>query len=58
MALHNCNPTRQLIWHTDRGSQYALDLHRELLEEYDILQSMSIKVIAVIILMSESFFIH
>jgi len=43
MALHNRNPLPQLIWHADRGSQYASDSHRELLEEYDILQSMSRK---------------
>ena len=43
MALHNRKPAHKLIWHTDRGSQYASDSHRELLEEHNILQSMSKK---------------
>jgi len=34
MALHNRTPPPDLIWHTDRGSQYASDSHRELLEEH------------------------
>jgi len=56
MALHNRNPPPQLIWHTDRGSQYASDSHRELLEEYDILQSMSRKGDCWDNAVSESFF--
>ena len=36
MALSNRKPPSQLIWHTDRGSQYASDSHRELLSEHDI----------------------
>jgi transposase InsO family protein len=43
MALKKRNPQRGLIWHTDRGSQYAADAHRELLKEYGIIQSMSAK---------------
>lgn len=32
-----------LIWHTDRGSQYASDSHRALFHEHGIIQSMSRK---------------
>lgn len=56
MALHNRTPPPKLIWHTDRGSQYASDSHRELLEEYDILQSMSRKGDCWDNAVSESFF--
>ena len=41
MALKTRNPKHGLIWHTDRGSQYAADSHRELLKSYGIIQSMS-----------------
>lgn len=41
MALKQRNPDRGLIWHTDRGSQYAADTHKSLLKEYGIVQSMS-----------------
>jgi len=41
MALKTRSVPYGLIWHTDRGSQYASDSHRELLSEYGILQSMS-----------------
>ena len=58
MALHNRTPPPKLIWHTDRGSQYASDAHRELLEEHDILQSMSRKGDCWDNAVSESFFIH
>jgi len=43
MALKKRTPKKGLIWHTDRGSQYASDSHRELLKEFDIIQSMSAK---------------
>jgi putative transposase len=56
MALHNRTPAPKLIWHTDRGSQYASDSHRELLTEYDILQSMSRKGDCWDNAVSESFF--
>ncbi len=56
MALHNRTPLPKLIWHTDRGSQYVSDAHRELLEEYDILQSMSRKGDCWDNAVSESFF--
>lgn len=41
MALKKRTPNHGLIWHTDRGSQYASDSHKELLKEYGIVQSMS-----------------
>jgi len=56
MALYNRKSKAQLIWHTDRGSQYASDSHRELLQEYDILQSMSRKGDCWDNAVSESFF--
>ena len=33
MALHRRNPSSGLIWHTDRGSQYASYQHKNLLKE-------------------------
>jgi transposase InsO family protein len=56
MALYNRKPQSQLIWHTDRGSQYASESHRELLAEHDILQSMSRKGDCWDNAVSESFF--
>lgn len=41
MAIKRRNPNKGLIWHTDRGSQYASESHRELLKKYGIIQSMS-----------------
>lgn len=42
MAIVNRRPkTEGLIWHTDQGSQYASDSHRELLKDFGIIQSMS-----------------
>lgn len=41
MALENRNPPKGLIWHTDRGSQYASYEHKDLLKKYGIIQSMS-----------------
>ena len=32
-----------LIWHTDRGSQYASYTHKDLLQKHGIIQSMSRK---------------
>ena len=43
MALKHRTPTNGLIWHTDRGSQYASYEHRDLLKQYGIIQSMSRK---------------
>ncbi|PLY08079.1 MAG: hypothetical protein C0627_12165 [Sulfurimonas sp.] len=41
MALKKRNPGHGLVWHTDRGSQYASDSHKALLKEHGIVQSMS-----------------
>jgi len=43
MALQIRKPAKGLIWHTDRGSQYASYSHRDLLNNYGIIQSMSRK---------------
>lgn len=41
MALWQRKPSKGLLWHTDRGSQYASDSHRKLLAQHGIIQSMS-----------------
>lgn len=43
MAIKSRRPCPGLISHTDRGSQYASDVHKELLKEHGMLQSMSRK---------------
>jgi transposase InsO family protein len=43
MALWKRKPPKGLIWHTDRGSQYASASHREILGDHAISQSMSRK---------------
>ena len=43
MALLKRKPAAGLIWHTDRGSQYASNSHRQLLSMNGIRQSMSRK---------------
>lgn len=43
MALWSRKPKPGLIWHTDRGSQYASESHRGILSEHGIIQSMSRK---------------
>ena len=43
MAIKRRNPNKGLIYHTDRGSQYASYEHKNLLEKYGIIQSMSKK---------------
>jgi len=43
MAIKYRNPPKGLLWHTDRGSQYASYEHKDLLKKYDIIQSMSRK---------------
>lgn len=42
-AINSRRPSRGLLWHTDRGSQYASTSHRKLLKKYGIIQSMSRK---------------
>ena len=43
MAIWQRKPPKGLIWHTDRGSQYASKSHRKLLKAHGIKQSMSRK---------------
>ncbi len=43
MAIWKRKPKRGLIWHSDRGSQYASDSHRTILKDHGIVQSMSRK---------------
>ena len=43
MAVWQRKPRRGLLWHTDRGSQYASQAHRDILNEHGIIQSMSRK---------------
>jgi transposase InsO family protein len=43
MAIKHRNPPKGLLWHTDRGSQYASYSHKDLLQHYGIVQSMSRK---------------
>lgn len=56
MAVWKRKPGKGLIWHTDRGSQYASDSHRALLQEHGITQSMSRKGNCWDNAVSESFF--
>jgi len=43
MAIWQRKPAKGLIWHTDRGCQYASDSHRRILSQHKIIQSMSRK---------------
>lgn len=43
MAISRRGVSKGLIWHTDRGSQYACNEHKKLLKKYKITQSMSRK---------------
>jgi putative transposase len=43
MAIWKRKPRKGLIWHSDRGSQYASDSHRVILKDHGIIQSMSRK---------------
>jgi transposase InsO family protein len=43
MAIWKRKPDKGLLWHSDRGSQYASDSHRKLLRHFGIRQSMSRK---------------
>ncbi len=55
-AIWKRKPSKGLIWHTDRGSQYASDSHRKLLDDHGIIQSMSRKGHCWDNAVSESFF--
>jgi putative transposase len=56
MAIWKRKPKRGLLSHSDRGSQYASDSHREILEAHGIQQSMSRKGNCWDNAVSESFF--
>ena len=43
MAIWSRRPKPGLLWHTDRGSQYASESHRKILKTHHIKQSMSRK---------------
>jgi putative transposase len=43
MAIWKRKPPKGLIWHTDRGSQYACENHSKILSQHHITQSMSRK---------------
>jgi len=43
MAIARRKPLKGLLWHTDRGSQYASYSHQDLCQKYGIIQSMSRK---------------
>jgi len=56
MAVWKRKPGKGLIWHTDRGSQYASASHRAIINDHAILQSMSRKGDCWDNAVSESFF--
>jgi putative transposase len=56
MALWKRKPDKGLLWHSDRGSQYASNSHRDLLKRFGIQQSMSRKGNCWDNAVSESFF--
>lgn len=56
MAIWKCKSVNGLIWHTDRGSQYASTSHRDLIQANGITQSMSRKANCWDNAVSESFF--
>ena len=56
MAIWKRKPGKDLLWHSDRGSQYASESHRALLAQHDIRQSMSRKGNCWDNAVSESFF--
>jgi transposase InsO family protein len=43
MAIWQRKPPKGLVWHTDRGSQYASHSHLKIIEQHGISQSMSRK---------------
>ena len=56
MAIWQRKPVRGLVWHTDRGSQYASHSHRSIIKQHGIKQSMSRKGNCWDNAVSESFF--
>ena len=55
-AIWHRNPPAGLVWHTDRGSQYASTSHRKILSMFNIQQSMSSRANCWDNAVSESFF--
>jgi transposase InsO family protein len=43
MAIWQRKPPKGLVWHTDRGSQYASVSHLKIIKQHGIIQSMSRK---------------
>jgi putative transposase len=56
MAIWKRKPSKGLLWHTDRGSQYASESHRKIIKDHGIRQSMSRKGSCWDNAVSESFF--
>ncbi|MFT3741465.1 MAG: IS3 family transposase [Gammaproteobacteria bacterium] len=56
MAIWTRKPMRGLLWHTDRGSQYASESHKKILDDHGIVHSMSRKGNCWDNAVSESFF--
>ena len=56
MAIWARKPAKGLVWHTDRGSQYASDSHLKIIKQHQIIQSMSRKGNALDNAVAESFF--
>lgn len=56
MAIWKRKLSSGLVWHTDQGSQYASESHRQLLQQHHIIQSMSRKGNCWDNAVSESFF--
>ena len=56
MALWQRKPCKGLLWHTDRGSQYASDSHLQIIRDHSIRQSMSRKANCWDNAVAESFF--
>jgi putative transposase len=58
MALWRRKPKQGLLWHTDRGAQYASISHRDIIKQHKIKQSMSRKGDCWDNAVSEKFFWH
>lgn len=43
MAIWQRKPAKELVWHTDQGSQYVADSHAQIIKQHGIVQSMSRK---------------
>lgn len=56
MAIWKRKPAPGLVWHTDRGSQYASTSHRKIIKDHRLVQSMSRKGNCWDNAVSESFF--